>query len=1396
MTDLLTGTFGYECADGFGLGLTASRFRERLRGLCHGLAPDDLLVLYHTGHADLAGAQHRLWMADSLDRYTNTVPSDELAALILADTPLRQALVVLDTCHAGHGGAEALVAGMKALADPAGTGEEGKSLSLVAAAHVREQILPGDFAELFGRAVAHPGTAGHEPPYLPPAALVAAMNADNTRKKWQTVSHSALFQTGDHVSPYFPNPRYDQRLHGLDLATQLRVEQREHYDRAVHGHFLPRARGTDVPGEQTWRFVGRHAALEELTGWLTAVRDGTGGSALRVVTGDPGSGKSAVLARLVLLADKERRGSVPRAELPAATVPPAGSIDVTVHARGLTHEQVLNALASHTGGPAPSAGRLAARIGTDRMVAVVDALDEALDPETVIDRVIRPLAESGCGLRLLVGTRSHLLDPLGPAADVLNLDDPVYADPASLRAYVERCLRETHTESPYPAADPADVAAVADAVAAAAGRSFLVALIVSRTLASRPALPPDPRDPEWRAGLPKTAAEAMRQDLDIRLGSRAQQARDLLTPLAFALGAGLPWEDIWAPLAGRVTGRSYTDDDLIELRRTAGSYIVEDRHQGHSVYRLYHEALAEALREDWTPAAVHQAFTAFLRGHTPALSPDGVDWSRAHPYVVFHLAGHAARSGTTDLDDLLLDPLFLLAAAPAAVLAEAPAAQGAEAVLAAAAYQRAANRLQGCPPGEALSYLGHAAHRLGATALADRTDRTPYARSWRTVWAESQPETPHRVLEHVEPVWHVACVLPGRSRPVAVAVGTQGAMLGWDLASGRRIGPVARSNLPHAGVAGAGVLPDGHPFALIAGDDRWLRAYDLTTGDAVSRHMGSHVDRITAVAAPTTAGSDAVVVSATSEGWVYLWDVRTGRLLNRRAEHAGPVHAAAVVDLPEGGRVGLTAGLDRYIRVWDLKAGECVDQLGDHTAQIVSLAVTRDADGLPLVFAATRSGGVSVWDLVGRRRVRALGGTVLDLHVGIPKGSWPSLAALTLPDRQPALLYAGTDDTVRLSRLVPSRRPEGDTGIQTLRGHVGTATSVAAARLADGATVAVSGGTDRAVRVWNLQGQTPTPVARRWSPTPGSVEALADVRGPLRGNAVFVAGADSRQLRDVSTGELLDVPGTVAAGFLRGGEVIMVQQAAGTEVDQCVILVEGAVGREVWRGQVADFRGGDGGVAGRVLPGDQPLVAFTTRRGTLGLWTAGAPLPSYRRGRGLRLLGLAEDAEEGTLQLVGAGRRTAAYAWTVSQEHTDRPLSIKGPRRLRGHRGGVTALHCATLAGLGPLAVTGSARGDARVWDLATGRRLGPVLHVHDGAVRAVAVFRPGPHADPLVATAGDGSLLTLWRLPGVAGPAGGEPLTVNLEYDVNCLLPVDHTLLVGTTDGVAALAFAPGGLA
>ena len=156
---------------------------------------------------------------------------------------------------------------------------------------------------------------------------------------------------------------------------------------------------------------GRADTLRHMIEWLT---DDAGGGGL-VVKGQPGSGKSAVLARLATLADPRERAVATEAGalkgIPKKELPPLGVVDVAVHARAKDAAKIALEIAAtlelelsgFVANPeAATATALAARAG--RTVIVVDALDEAVSPANCA-AFLRALLQKAPRLRVLVGLR-------------------------------------------------------------------------------------------------------------------------------------------------------------------------------------------------------------------------------------------------------------------------------------------------------------------------------------------------------------------------------------------------------------------------------------------------------------------------------------------------------------------------------------------------------------------------------------------------------------------------------------------------------------------------------------------------------------------------------------------------------------------------------------------------------------------------------------------------------------------------------------------------------------------------------------------------------------------------------------------------------------------------------
>ena len=845
---------------------------------------------------------------------------------------------------------------------------------------------------------------------------------------------------------------------------------------ALKEHWDPRGRGVERAARPGWFFTGRRQALSQLVAWLTAAPDPDDN--VRVVTGGPGSGKSAVLARLVTMSDPRYRAGMPAPLAPGDPVAslPLGAIDVAVHARTASAAEVVSALAAAAGAPQADLDGLINRLleRPEAFTIAVDALDEADDPRALAQALRRLASETAeAGVRLLVGTRPggpdrRLITDLGlstrdddPA--LIDLDTPAYLSRDDLAEYVRRRLLLTgvppapgRPDTPYRGRETL-AGQVADAVARAAYPTFLIGQLVSRALLLRDQ-PISPHDPGWQQ-FPKTVAEAMDQYLD-SVGDQAEQDRveDLLRPLAYARGDGLPLDDagLWPLLATALArpGRRYTAGDVDRLLDTAADYLVETVITGQAAYyRLYHQALSDRLRErdQQHPRPVSAAQTIYecLLG-TVARRPDGTrDWPTAHPYLHSHLAGHAAAAGV--LDQLLQDPGYLAAADPDRLMVALPSVTGSATRLARGVYRRAFDDLRSSTAPERSSYLELAARQAGADDLAEQFSRAEPSRPWSTRWAFWRPQVEHfiarRHLGWVSALAKAEC----NGRPVVASAGDDREVAVWNVSDGvLALPPLRGANAPLYALAVSSTPETA--VIVAASKDGTLHAWTLDEGRRLRWPDPLPVapDSLYALA-PLAIGETPAVVAAGADGVLRVIDVRSGERVGPAIRaHAAPVTAVAVTEL-RGAPVIVSASSDCSIRFWDLDGHEVMGPLR-HDDAVTALAVP-ETTGEPLLVSGSRDQSVRCWAMsdAGVRSCWAEPGA----HRGWIRALWAGSLTGT-----GVVVSAGADRELRVwdvERGLPLGAP--------LVGHDGWVSAVV---IVPDPEVIVSAGQDGTARVWHF----------------------------------------------------------------------------------------------------------------------------------------------------------------------------------------------------------------------------------------------------------------------------------------------------------------------------------------
>ncbi|MEV1023095.1 caspase family protein [Streptomyces sp. NPDC050264] len=1300
--------------------------------------PDDIVVLYYAGHGVRAsGGRHYLLCADSVEnRLVSTAIRTDDLALVFADDAVRaRVLIVLDTCYAGAGTTDiAMVANQLATGRATAAG----NLWLLAGARARDEAGEGVLTSALAGSLAVPKAGAHQQ-YIDLSEITERINEDfRANHPYQHASCTSVDTAG--VPPFFPNRNFVPGLFGGELDVETLARMR----RERSAHFDPRARGVEHIGEMGSYFTGRVAALTSLSRWLS---EPSHDRRARVVTGGPGSGKSALLGRLLHLAD----APVADDRIPSETVPPPGCVTTHLHLRRRTLDDVVAELGRAAGCVATTPDDLLGflRGRSSQFTVLLDALDEAgivgdqAEATLIARALLRPMSTMA-QVRLIVGTRRGPIEALGTGVQLIDLDRPEYAGIQDVADYVTALLlAEGDPESLSPCRGRSDLAAaVAGGVAVRAGQSFLVANMTARSLINRQ-VEVDPSQAGWHRRLPNEVKDVFAAYLS-RFGANEWRVRRLLTPLAYAEGQGLPWDNVWAALASVLAGVRCSDEDVNWLLGNAGAYIVEVRVGDRSVFRLYHETLAEFLRDARRDKEAHRRITTTLLGQVPTTAGRRA-WGDAHLYIRSHLASHAAIAGS--LDDLLADPEFLVHADPG-VLAPALRWVGGEQARTVRSIYRSSltlHRQSDAVTRRQILAFDAASHQMRSLARELSADLP-----WRVRWAtgsQANPALQMSFVDHSHGVKSADCFELDQ-QPYAVTANTDGMLRLWDLSNGNLHGmlrghmaevnsvncvrsggevlgisassdgtarvwnlreesesAVFSGHVGRVGVA-AGLVVAGRLMLVSGGDDRTIRLWDIATGRE-KRRLHGHTGAVRALACAEIDG-EPLIASGGSDGTVRLWDpsgttpAQAGRRFGERAVltgHSGEVNTVTFAELG-GAPVVISGGDDRTVRVWDVRRQEQRCLFSGDMGWVRAVACMT-LDGRKVVVCGTDSGHAHIWDLHQE----------VELSVLIGHTHWVRAVAGVRIEGRTAVVTGASDGTMCV--WDPSVEPNP----KDVVGHAGGVNAVGAVSV-EGRALAVSGGDDRTVRAWDVESGRQRGVIEGHS---GFVRAVAGAR--IDEATVIVSGASDGTVRvwdllgwrqrAVLTGHT-DWVSSVACTQIRGRPVAV------SVSDDCTLRVWDLRSNSE-RDILSGHAGGINTVACTSLDG-RPVALTGAFDGSIRLW----------------------DLE--------TGRTSAVFT---------------------GHTGWVRALDCATLDGR-PVVVSVDDDGGVFVWDLKDRKRC---VRLSDAGVGTNAISCMRLRDRKVVVTAGDDRIVRFWdlhtweRQKGFVLPAPGWSLA----------MAPDNRLVVGT---------------
>ncbi|HEX5405251.1 MAG TPA: hypothetical protein VFX16_23475 [Pseudonocardiaceae bacterium] len=242
------------------------------------------------------------------------------------------------------------------------------------------------------------------------------------------------------------------------------------------------------------------------------------------------------------------------------------------------------------------------------------------------------------------------------------------------------------------------------------------------------------------------------------------------------------------------------------------------------------------------------------------------------------------------------------------------------------------------------------------------------------------------------------------------------------------------------------VRVDGRDLLVSASRDQTVRIWDPATGTQLHQLTG-HTDSVNGACAVRIDGRD-LLASASEDDTVRIWDPATGTPLHQLTGDTSAVNGVCAVRV-DGRDLLASASWDDTVRIWDPATGTQLHQLTGHTNWVTGVCPIR-VDGRDLLATASQDQTVRIWDPTTGTQLHQLTG-----HTAAVTG-----VCLVEINGRNLLASASEDQTVRIWD------PATGIPMHQLAGHTNWVTGVCPIRV-DGRDLLASASDDATVRIWD-----------------------------------------------------------------------------------------------------------------------------------------------------------------------------------------------------------------------------------------------------------------------------------------------------------------------------------------